>query len=244
MDIKKFHDLEIAALEEKLDDLVPACWPNRPGDARPIQIFQNVGHALTRWERVEVSLLEVLSSMQAQLADCNKIKRNYSKCLQTRQRIELIVKQYNKHALQQIHFSAFEERLETALENYLIWKTARNRLAHGVVIAAGPMMMDDIKNGNIQTYQLHPSESDQRNWMIPWKFVSTPNGEIVIDGDKDDNYISDGPTYNYIAKDIKKISIEFAKLDREFRELTKSFIGDKDGFEELIFEDEDLDLSA
>jgi len=245
MKIDDLFTVELPQLEEELDEQVPACWPNRPGNAEPYSIFVQVGHALTRWERVEVSVLETLQAMQPKLADTNKIVREYSRRREAQQKIALIISEFKKHANSQTNFLDFEGIYSAELKNYLKWKTARNRLAHGVVISAGSIMMEEIENGMVQTYQLHPSEVDQRAWMIPWQIITKTEGEFVREGNEDNHYINDGPTYSYMAKDIQQISDEFLNLDLRFRKLTKKFIGDKIGFDSLLegITDDEGDLS-
>lgn len=227
--------LDLGMLETELDEDIPACWPNRPGDAQPFTIFRNVGHALTRWERVEASLLETLVALQNKSKNNNKIIRSYSRRRDVQQKIQLIISEFKKQSKLQDNLNDLESKYALTLRDYLKLKIARNRLAHGTVIVAGPVMMDEVENGMIQTYQLHPSEGDQRNWMIPWQQVSTPKGDIFREGGDDGMYINDGPIFSYMAKDIEVIANMFLKLDRDFIELTKLFIADKPDFEDLIF---------
>ena len=245
MNFESLFDLDMRSIEEELDDLIPACWSNRPGDAEPHEIFTSVGHAMTRWERVEVALLETLRAMQPRLADSNKIVRAYSRRRETQQKLRLVTDEYQKHSAEQDHLVELECEYARSLRNYILCKTARNRIAHGAVVMAYPILMDEVDNGMIPTYQLHPSEGDQRSWMIPWKTVSTPNGEKLREGNADDLYINDGPIFSYMAKDIIAMSEKFLELDRTLQALTKSLIGPKSGFEGLyaVTDNRYLDMS-
>lgn len=244
MKMDDLFQIELYQLEDELDQQIPT-WPNRPGDANPDTIFARVGHALTRWERVEVSLLETLRALQTTLENSNKIARNYSRRRDAQQKVALIVSEFRKQAQSQSIVSGAEEVFAKELRTYLKWKTARNRLAHGVVIAAGPVMMEEVENGLIQTYQLHPSEADHRAWMLPWQHVVNSEGAFLREGNDDDLYINDGPTYSYMAKDIQLISGQILQLDLRLRKLTELFVGEKLDFDDLIdfTNDDEGDLS-
>ena len=222
-------------LEDRMDTEIPACWSVRPGDRFPDDIFFAVGRAMTRWERVEVSLLEVLISLQPQATQQNKIVRKFGRRRDTQQRVELVAEQFRRNELARPHIQISERQISFALKSYIKWKIARNRIAHGVVIMTGPTMMNGDPNGNVNTYQLHPSEGDQRSWMIPWKVVhETESRTVYREGNTDDDYINDGPIFSYKAHDIERISRKFVRVDHMLRAITRRLAAENDGADELL----------
>ncbi len=227
-------------LEEEIDAEIPT-WALRPGESSPHTLFCAIGHALTRWERVEVSLVEVLRAMQPDSQSCNKVIRNYSRRRDSQQRINFLEDEFQKLTSQCSFAAVSREKFAYALRTYVKWKIARNRLAHGVVIKAGPTMMEDIKNGMIVTYSLCPSEVDHHAWAIPWSTELGTDGKAYFkEGDSDHDYIFDGPVFNYLACDIERISRKFLRIDGLFRGITRR-VASKNKSSEFLIENLELD---
>jgi hypothetical protein len=160
------------------------------GDDSEDSIYASIGQALSRWEYLEVGLMELFAALANNKHDSSAISRAYGAVVTSRGRLDML------EAAASAYFIYFpNNKLQSALENQLTkvrqYGTRRNEIAHGIVQPYS--IFKPFKGDDSGGYCLFPSFYNTNKMLLETRVKLTPK-------------------YIYSSKEIKKFAACFMDM--------------------------------